>query len=374
MLVKVQPAEDNNSKITYVVDRGIVSFAKFAIACLAIFILMGIYAFGIDVKSLIKDMQDAGDKIRNSEDSVRSTEDKLRTLDAETQKETAALSSDKIEEQKARSDLDKAVSATKSISDEFNKWVDQERRDVELSVKRVTLAALGSNSITEETLTEVKSTAVSTNETTNITANDKSLFATLHLWPNNTAITVGFIDGDPNVKAEVARIAPQWTEGTGIRFLFVEDSTGALIRVSFTEEGNWSMLGAQARLVAKTRPTMSLQTALEAFKSNDFRSFRKIVLLEFGHALGLLSEHQNPNAQLQFNIEKIKQLYNWNDGTIKQNFSSYKIKDYRQFDPNSVMMFALSNEFLLDGSHYEGGFDLSEGDKLFIRKLYPKAN
>ncbi len=86
-------AQSKDSKVTYVVDKSIISFAKFAVACLAVFMIMGTFAVGIDVKTLTKemadsekDMRDATDKIRNSEDSIRANEDKIRSLNEDISK------------------------------------------------------------------------------------------------------------------------------------------------------------------------------------------------------------------------------------------------------------------------------------------------
>ncbi len=195
----------------------------------------------------------------------------------------------------------------------------------------------------------------------------------MNLWPNNKVITVGFIDGREDIKSAVRDIATEWTTDTGVKFDFIATSSEAAIRVSLSEPGNWSYLGTAARKVPTNQATIALGTASEVYKTADLRLFKKIVLNEFGHALGLISEHQNPNANLRFNLAFIRQTYGWDNQTIQQNFSPIHARNYRSFDPTSVMIFAFPHEFFVDGSHFDGGYDLSAGDKVFIRKLYPKS-
>ena len=61
---------------------------------------------------------------------------------------------------------------------------------------------------------------------------------------------------------------------------------------------------------------------------------RRVVLHEFGHALGLIHEHQNPNRAIQWNRDAVIQDLqgppnNWDLETIENNM-------FRKYDPASV--------------------------------------
>lgn len=67
--------------------------------------------------------------------------------------------------------------------------------------------------------------------------------------------------------------------------------------------------------------------------------------------------------------------YSWNSSTFDRNFKPYSdLKNYREFDPDSVMMFNFGAESLSDGKAITGGDNLSPSDLALIRRLYPKSN
>jgi hypothetical protein len=52
-------------------------------------------------------------------------------------------------------------------------------------------------------------------------------------------------------------------------------------------------------------------------------------------------------------------------------FKQTKGIEYREFDPDSIMMFSYSASWFTDGQARGGKQALSASDKQFIRKLYP---
>src|SRR5262249_48592593 len=164
----------------------------------------------------------------------------------------------------------------------------------------------------------------------------------------------------------------------GVSFKFGSDDPDSEIRVAFDSPGNWSYVGTDALVIPKKEPTMNLTSADEFWKSGNKVYFRKVVLTEFGHALGLVNEMMNPNAKISWNVENIMKKYpEWSEEMIRSNFlQTYEVVDYRIFDPKSVMMGQIPKEFVksMDPNFagYEGGDTLSDSDKEFIKRLYPK--
>jgi hypothetical protein len=108
-------------------------------------------------------------------------------------------------------------------------------------------------------------------------------------------ITVWFLGGDPELHVRVRAVAAKWT-GPGmanVEFLFL-DNGPADIRIVFGPgQGSWSYLGTQCRQVDPSEPTMNYGW-LTPNAPDDV--LRPVVLHEFGHALGLIHEHQHPRG------------------------------------------------------------------------------
>lgn len=197
------------------------------------------------------------------------------------------------------------------------------------------------------------------------------------LWPNGSVLRVRFLAGAAELQAQVRALAELWTAGTGVGFAFgdPEGAEPAQIRVTFSEGGSsWSFLGTEARTVAADRPTMSIETGT----SGDW--FRKQVLVEFGHALGLVSEHQQPNADLPWDLDALYRTYtgpphHLTREIVETNFlTRYEFPTppaYRPFDPRSVMLHAIDSAVFTGGFHAPLNTALSASDREFIARLYP---
>jgi serralysin len=199
-------------------------------------------------------------------------------------------------------------------------------------------------------------------------------------WEKSKKILyVSFIDGDTMVQQKVKSIAKEWEKYCGKVFVFVnnpnEQNIQPDITISFKESGSWSLIGKESRTKV---PSMNLGWLTP--NTND-DEYRRVVLHEFGHALGLVHEHQNPNNHISWNKENVyayyKQKYGWTKQTTYYNFfEKYSVNQMNSsaFDSLSIMMYEIPEIFTTNGFHTKSNIQLSEMDKKWIGIIYPKNN
>lgn len=188
--------------------------------------------------------------------------------------------------------------------------------------------------------------------------------------PGST-LKVAFLNGDDDDQAAIATIAAEWTENTGLRLEFGATPDEAEIRVRLGRDGSWSFLGTDALAVPRETETMSVATV-----------DRPEVLRMFGHALGLINEHQVTESIVPFDRDKLIDYFGrppnrWDRRTIEAQFLTPYERYYpfeKPFDPDSVMLLNFPDEVLQEPLGLTPNTHLSEGDKELIRRLYPPGD
>ncbi len=223
-------------------------------------------------------------------------------------------------------------------------------------------------------------------------------FWSAKLWPQNSTVTIGFLDNptsansrtplsamekigrniDPlqktlaeaplkeAVKTVVAkRIQP--LVNLKLKFLDSKPET-ADVRISFKDAGaSWSDVGTDS---IKSRPKPSMN--LGWFDVGTY-------IHEFGHALGMIHEHQNPRgANIDWNVPKLRAYMAETQGWDKQQVDTNVINRYNidqingsKFDPLSVMLYFFPAKLTNNNEGTKQNFSLSGIDAEWISKSYP---
>ena len=200
----------------------------------------------------------------------------------------------------------------------------------------------------------------------------------MKLWENGRRLRVTFLDGLSDVQSKVTAIAKEWEAMTNLTLEFV-NSGASQIRISFAEEGfSWSAVGTDALTVPSNEPTMNFGW-LEPTTST--REYQRVVRHEFGHALGMIHEHQNPAAQGQIPWDKPKvyEYYaqqGWSPADVDSNiFEVYSEEstNHTAFDPTSIMEYAIPDSLTVGSYSVGWNTELSTADVQFMRRQYPKG-
>jgi hypothetical protein len=196
-------------------------------------------------------------------------------------------------------------------------------------------------------------------------------------WADGRVLGVCFLDGSVRQKARVKAQAVKWSGFANISFDFSATRSSAQIRISFVaDEGSWSYIGTDCLGVAKRQPTMNFGWLRD---TTDDAEFERVVVHEFGHALGAIHEHQNPQGGIQWNRAAVYAYFSgppnyWSKSEIDTNvLGKYSVDQLNasRFDPDSIMLYQFDGALIKGGKPTKTNTHLSEGDKRFIRQQYP---
>jgi hypothetical protein len=199
-------------------------------------------------------------------------------------------------------------------------------------------------------------------------------------WPNLKKLRVRFLDGTATQKAKVQAQAKSWEKFANVQIVFGNDP-GAEVRVSFkADPGSWSAVGTDC-LVKKYFPTDEPTMNFGWLEDNTpATEYRRVVVHEFGHALGCIHEHQSPTEQLKWDKAAVYATFsgppnNWSkadiDSNILEKYSPAGISA-SVFDIKSIMLYQFDASLFIDHKGTPENTKLSPLDKSFISKMYPK--
>lgn len=276
-----------------------------------------------------------------------------------------------------------------------------------------------SNSITQTRIcvqkVQMKERNLKSIDPLNYTKKLAAAFNVKKLWKPNTVITIAFLsDGekiprtptnslqfvvdenseplkmDPLQKEldnipiipAIKRIVKERIEPlTNLKFIFIDDekdfelhsSQPPTIRISFDPDGGaWSLLGTDCIGIPKEEPTMNLGWFDVA-----------TTIHEFGHALGMIHEHQNPKQlqddnKIHWDSEKVyawaSSTQGWDKEITDANILNMTVDGINgsNFDPLSIMLYFFPGSLTTDNRGTHQNLRLSGLDVEWISKMYPK--
>jgi hypothetical protein len=220
----------------------------------------------------------------------------------------------------------------------------------------------------------------------------------MKLWATGATLEVCFVDEAPQaVRQRIVAAAKEWAKAADLNLQFdFGDPNGPQmcdkakpheISISFKGDGSSSYVGTDSK---DHEPSMVLG-GLNHDKSRisqDSEEVKRIVLHEFGHAIGLEHENQSPEAHCSDQIDwpKAEKYYqehmHWSPKTVHENLETMAIpmraaKDALKisgYDPKSIMQYAMPAEIFKEGTSASCmtklNYDLSDTDKKWVEGLY----
>lgn len=242
-------------------------------------------------------------------------------------------------------------------------------------------------------------------------AGDKSsqLYSDKRRWENGRTLRVCYFHGNETITRLIRAVAGEWNGLSGVIFDFGPEGTWRNclapkigfpeIRIGFNGRGHWSLVGSDSeRYGGELAPSMNFDGFNSRYSETKYstgnvvaeaRAIDKVTILhEFGHALGLLHEHQNPLLDCYSEIkwsgsESVYEYFSmWTKEEVDRNlgFVRETDPDYISGEPDtkSVMLYNLPSSIFKEGAQSKCAnhvnYELSDKDRLIVAKIYPKSD
>lgn len=220
-------------------------------------------------------------------------------------------------------------------------------------------------------------------------------------WQPSETIKICFRSGTQKARARVVQFASEWMRYANLKLDFGDPNSPRAcqgdnheaIKIDFMNSGPkagyWSIIGTNSR---KADHSLNLSYLGEdelpknkAGQSMPLAEARRLVLHEFGHALGLFHEHQSPRSGCAAEYEEeavfaFGALRGWPPDRTIMNFKQLAESpefNATEIDRKSIMHYSLPPWIFKAREKspcwVPANFELSERDKSFMARVYPKG-
>lgn len=232
-------------------------------------------------------------------------------------------------------------------------------------------------------------------------------------WELGRRLKVCLFGGNDVVAELIRQAASEWNNYTSVKLDFgsaggwyncLSPQDGYFqIRIGFSSRGYWSVIGNDSETkLDSLAPSMNLEGFNRRYSPSAMtvtevlaraRPYHVATIKhEFGHALGLLHEHQNPALKCHDEIKwdgpgSAYEYFEgppdfWTEDQVRRNlgFIQQTDPDFVEGDPDpkSIMMYALPAKIFKQGEaspcYVHVNFDISEKDKQIVRQIYPSGS
>jgi hypothetical protein len=202
-------------------------------------------------------------------------------------------------------------------------------------------------------------------------------------WPaSGVHLTVGFLESiDAGTRDRILTCANMWSKWANVGFAYTGNVNDADVRIAAGNDGYWSFLGTDIKMVNRGEATMNLQGYLRGLPDSEYV---RVVTHEHGHTLGSphsqarkwIIDRLDPEATIRYYM----QTQGWPRQMVIEQVltpipeSQLIGTDTEASDEISIMCYPFPSQCVRDGREIPGGDHITDEDGMLMGKIYPRQD